>query len=100
MSDDEEFLTLDANTALAQAAETLFLAAKIADKMNDTEGAMNVVAGWLEVHDRLRGVEHKHKTFGFSSVFDKTEPECDDEEELADAEAEAELEVEDGTDEG
>lgn len=80
---------LTQDSSMEKAAETLIRAADLAEKTNDTDAIMNVVAGWLEIHDRFVGAERdKPKNFGFSATFSQQQQV----EELEPAVSEGELE--------
>lgn len=78
---------LTADVSLEEAANTLHRAADLAEKTNDNDAMMNVVAGWLEVHERFTGVERdKPKQIGFCSSAESTD--------LIEVEEEEEYEIE------
>lgn len=57
---------IDAEVVLVEAANTLYRAADLADRMNDSDAMMNVVAGWLEVHERFTDAQiNKPRQIGF-----------------------------------
>lgn len=82
---EEEYMILDGDVALAQAAEVLMAAAEKAELLNDTDSLMKIAGGWMEIHEYLTGTEHHPKKQQLGFVSSKSHEQEDEEEELDDA---------------
>jgi len=86
-SKKEKGAVLDADLALAQAANTLVAATEKAEFLNDTEALMKIAGGWMEIHEYLTGTPHhggpRKNPLGFAASIAHEEEEL--EEELDDA---------------